>query len=571
MKHTIIIITIMLLIAAAESNGQEKFNRINELLKQNKTDEAISECQKYTQTNTRDEEGWAWLAKAYLQKGDLGLGEEAAKKSVSLEDDYMEGYTVLTKIQLAVKRPLDAIASARAGLKMTKKRQPEYPPLLIELAWSLLAADSADAAQLAASKARELDPNNAVVYEILGDTYSKQKVAPMAISNYEKALEIDSTQHRVLYKLANTLKNERQYTTAAQVYSRILNLDTKNDVARLELASLFFRAKQFVKCAQTLMPYFDENKKPSDETQVMYLEALFTSRQYKPAFDVAKKYLVNNPNSGLANRAFAYGYIIDKHYPQAIEAFNKLATVDTMVFDDYRWLGSAYRQVKKDSLAAVTYEEALKDTTQSVANRSYLLGEVGTIWMQRKYWERAAQSFEKRIQIDTTAAGASINYAMCMMQLDQFEKAISALKDAIERNPKYPPAYMNLGFCYYQMKDYDAGRKEFETTIKVIDTAEVKYRLELADSYRMIALAVMMEKKTEIEESKKKWETASGYLLKSVKYKDDVAQAHLLLGQCYQNLNKIDDAIKEYKIVLKLDPKNKEAKKYLEDLLKLKQ
>jgi len=48
-------------------------------------------------------------------------------------------------------------------------------------------------------------------------------------------------------------------------------------------------------------------------------------------------------------------------------------------------------------------------------------------------------------------------------------------------------------------------------------------------------------------------ETAISYLKKSVKYKDDVAQTHLLLGQCYQNLNKKDDGVREYKRTLQID------------------
>jgi tetratricopeptide (TPR) repeat protein len=570
MKLKFSIIIVITSIAISTLLGQTKLDKIKEMIKQKQFNDAVIACQIYLQSNTRDENGWLLLAKTYQQYGKLDSAETAAKKAIDVEDEMMEGYTVLSNIQRAMKKPLEAISTARAGLKMTRKKQPEYPPLLVELAWSLSAADSADAAQVAAAKAKESDPQNPAPYEIMGDAYAKQKVAPMAISSYEKSLELDSTQLRVHYKLANTYKSERQYTQAALVFSRILGLDTKNDDARLELARLFFRAKQYVKCSQTLKTYFETNKNPAEDIQSMYLEALFLSKQFTPAYEVAKEFLKRQPNSVLANRAYAFGLYIDKQYPQAIDAFNKLATVDTLDFDDYRWLGNAYRQTKKDSLAAITYEEALKDTTQSIANRSYMLGEVGTIWMKFKSWERAASNFEKRILIDTTAVGASINYAMCMIQLDQFEKAISALKNAIIRNPKYPPAYINLGFCYFQMKDYDAGQKEFETAVKVIDTAEVKYRLELADSYRMIALAIMVEKKSTMEESQKKWESAISYLKKSLKYKEDMAQAHLLLGQCYQNLNKIDDAIKEYKRVLQLEPKHKEAQKYLDDLLKLK-
>jgi tetratricopeptide (TPR) repeat protein len=453
---------------------------------------------------------------------------------------------------------------------MTKRKESKYPPLLVVLGQSLIALDSADAALVASAEAKELDPQNSSAYEVMGDAYLKQKVAPMAISSYEKSLEIDSLQPGILYKIANSHKNERLYTKAAEVYVRILALDPNNDVARLELAGLFYRARQYANCARTLKEYFKNQKNPPKDIQSIYLEALYKSKQYKEAFEVAKEYLKLEPNSILAYRAVAYGNLIDKQYAQSIEAYKKIAKLDTMEFDDFRWLGTAYKQIKKDSLAAATWEEAIKDTTQSIALRSYLLGEVGSIWMNSKRYERAAEYFQKRVQLDTMAVGALINYAQCMIQLEEFDKASAALKKAIVQNPKYLPAYTNLGFCYFQMKDFDAGRKEYETAIKVIDTAETKYRWELSEANRAIALALMLEKKTTAEASQKKWEDAIAYLKKSAKYKEDVSQTHLLLGQCYQNLNqtvnKKEDAIKEYKRTLQLDPKNEAAKKGLKDL-----
>ena len=79
----------------------------------------------------------------------------------------------------------------------------------------------------------------------------------------------------------------------------------------------------------------------------MYLEALLRARQYKEAAQVGQAFLKIEPNSPLAYRAIANGYFNEKKYIQAIEAFKK---VDTLEFEDYRWLGASYQQLKKDSL-----------------------------------------------------------------------------------------------------------------------------------------------------------------------------------------------------------------------------
>ena len=563
MKRILSFTILILVVVAASLFSQPQLDKAKELIKQNKFTDAITVCQAYLQSSQKNENAWLLLAKAFQQIGMLDSAENAAKKVIQFDDEMLEGYTVLAQVQLEKRNVQGAYATAKAGLKMIGKRQPKYPPLLLVLGQALLAADSADAALVAASEAKELDLRNATAYEVIGDAYEKQKVAPMAISSYEKSLEIDSLQPRVLYKLANTYTKERKYTEAAHVYMRILALDPNNDASRLELARLYYRARMWALCVATLKDYFVKEKNPPKDIQSMYLEALLRSRQYQEAAQVGQAYLKIEPNSPLAYRAIANGFYNEKKYVQAIENFKN---VDTLEFDDYRWLGMSYKQLKKDSLAAMTWEEGLKDTTQALNVRSYYIDQVASTWMYLRSYEQAAEFYQKRIQIDSTAVGAYINYAQCMMQLEKFEKAVSALKTAIAKNPKVPPAYISLGFCYFQMKEFDSGRREFEKAIKVIDTAETKYKVDLSDSYRMIGLSIMVQKKSTEEESKQKWEDAIVYLKKSLKYKEDVAQTHLLLGQCYQNSNKKDDAIREYKRALKLDPKNKEAKKGLEML-----
>jgi len=69
---------------------------------------------------------------------------------------------------------------------MTRKKESKYPPLLVVLGQSLIALDSADAAWSPLQRRRNWIRRSAAAYEVMGDAYLKQKVAPMAISSYEK-------------------------------------------------------------------------------------------------------------------------------------------------------------------------------------------------------------------------------------------------------------------------------------------------------------------------------------------------------------------------------------------------
>ncbi|MBN1398275.1 MAG: tetratricopeptide repeat protein [Bacteroidetes bacterium] len=564
MKHILSVVIFILVTAAASLFAQPQLDKSRELIKQKKYTEAINECKAYLQANPDDENGWLVLSHAYVWAGMLDAAEDAAKKAIENDDEMLDAYRVLAEVQLKKKNPQLAYSTAKAGLNTIGKKDTKYPPLLIVLGQALLELDSADAALVAASEAREIDPQNVITYEVIGDSYLKQGVSAMAINSYERSLEIDSMQIRVLYKLANAHIAERHYTEAARVYYRILAMDPKNKASRYELASLLFKAKQYSNCAVVLKEYFAIEKNPSKEFQTLYIQALLKSRQFKEAAAEGRRLQAKEPNSTLAHRAIANGFYNENKFAQAVESFKK---IDTLEFDDYRWLGESYRKLKKDTLAARVWEKIVDDTTESLNIRSYYLDQIASVWMvNQRMYSLAADFYQKRIELDPDAHGAYINYAQCKMQLERFTEAETALKTVIEKNPKIPSAYVTLGFCYFQMKAPEKGEDEFRKAIKVIDTAEFKYRYDLADSYRMIGYATMLRKKATYSESQAKWEEAAGYLRKSLRYREDVAQTHLLLAQCYQNLEKIEDAVREYRRVLKLDPKNKDAKAGL-DLL----
>jgi tetratricopeptide (TPR) repeat protein len=560
MKRISLLLIAGVVLMAVRAPGQVRADNGRELLKEGKALQAAAFYQAQIQNSSRDFQAWYGLGLSYEKLGKLDSAEIAAQRAVTINDELSDGWVLLVRVQSAQKNFAGAHVSARTGLKAKKQ---EYPPLLIAFGSMLMKADSADAALVVFSRAKELDPNSAVAYIGMGDAYLKQGVGPMATAQYEKSLELDSSQIDLLYKLANVYVKERQYPEAGRTYNRLLAIQPNNDNARLELGRLYYRAKLWSKCAATLKDYFTRVPNPPKELLSNYMEALYSSRQYKEALPVAEKFVQADPKSVLGTRILAVSQYESKQYALGVENFTKLGTMDTLTFDDLRRLGRAYHEVKKDSLAAVTLERALKiDTTQAA-----IYGEAGSYWMIQKSWARAAVMLEKRFLIDTAAIGALINYGACMMQMEEYDKAASAYERAIRQNPQYPPAYVHLASCYLQdfvqLKQQDKAadghlvRQTAEKAIQVVDTAKAKWKLELVDAYRMIGLSYLLEKK---------WEEGVKNLRESLKLRDDEAQTWLLLGQGLQNLQKNKEAYDAYKRVLKIDPKNPAALKGVETL-----
>ncbi|MCX7983413.1 MAG: tetratricopeptide repeat protein [Bacteroidetes bacterium] len=557
MKRVSLLLSFFLIANLAFS--QTKYTRGETFLNNKQYREAITAFKALIVESPRDEQAWYYIAKAYYALGQLDSAELAAKKAIELEDDFLDAYTILSDIQLANNRALSAYETIKQGMKYLKKR--EYPLFSLQLGKIYLQLDSSTAALIAFTKYAEDVPNDYRGYEGKGDAYAKQNLNPMALMQYEKALELDSSLVDVLYKIARIYIKERQYTDAGKRYAQILKLQPDNVKARLELAELYYKAKLWSLCAATLREYIEKAPNPSQNVLDMYLEALYNGRYFKDAFTIAEKVLKSRPSHPMALRALGRGYIDQKEYQKSVDTYLKLQKIDTLKLEDYRYLGYSYRQLKKDSLAALALVEALKyDSTDSD-----LLGDIGALYMNLRNWELAAYYLERRIHVDTTAVAGYINLASCLMQLEQYDKAIVYLKKAAELNPNYPPTYVNIGFCYSGKKDFQESRKWFEKAIQVIDTAQTRYRLQLADSYKMIGLSYLVQK-ADPDDPKKKWEDGAQYLEKALLYKEDDVSSHVWLGQAYQNLQKTDLAIKHYKRALKLDPKNKEAQKGLKML-----
>ena len=547
-------------------SAQTKYDKGQAFFDQKKYAEAVSAFREVISASPKDDQAWYLLGAAFELLGQHDSSVAAEKKALDLNEDLLDAYVALAQAQLALNNGTDAMQTINTCMKILKK-QKEYPPLILQLAKAQFATGQIDLALVSFAKYGEQVPGDYRAYEGEGDVYAKQGVAPMAITQYEKSLELDSTQISIIYKLGNTYMSDRQYTEAARVFNKVLILQPDNDNARLDLAGLYFRAKLWWQCAHTLKEYIEKQNDAPRNLQTMYLEALYRGRLFKDGLAPAEKFLITEPNNVYALRIVARAYFSEqKDYRKSIDAFVKLSKIDTLQFDECRLLGDAYRQIKNDTLALAAYLQAVKlDSTQSILTQATLYGDIGSIYMNQRNWEQAANYLELRVKTDTSVVAGYINLAACYQQMEKYGKAIENLERAISIKPEYAPAYVNMGFCYVAMKEFGESRKWFEKAVKVIDTMETKYRIQLADANKMIGLSYLVEKK-DYDNPNKKWEEGAAYLERALKYKEDDANSHVWLGQAYQNLQKKEDAIKNYKRALKLDPKNKDAKTGLDTL-----
>jgi len=144
------------------------------------------------------------------------------------------------------------------------------------------------------------------------------------------------------------------------------------------------------------------------------------------------------------------------------------------------------------------------------------------------------------------------------VQAQHVDSARVALRYFISKRPDYAPAHLYLARTLVALESWEEARASYEEWLRQIRGEEAKAnKRELAEAYKIIGVSYLLEKK---------YPPAIENLKKSVSYRDDDWQPHLWLGQSYQLTGENEEAIKEYQRVLKLDPKNKDAKTGLERL-----
>jgi tetratricopeptide (TPR) repeat protein len=523
------------------------------LFREKKYTEAVESFRLATQMYPREAQGWYWLAKSFFAKGTLDSAEIAALRSKQLDDDYLDVYTLLCTAQLQLKKNADAYATVRAGLKVKKN----HPAFVAQLAVAQLAMDSVDPAIRTATLSKELGPTNPSNFEVLGDAYSRQGLTQIALGQYERSLELDSNQSRLMEKMATAYQKERRYPEAVKMYQLVIALEPANQPARFELGRIYYRAKRFRDAAKIFNEFYAREKN-NKEARTMYIESMYQSRQYKEAVPILEAALKSPDASKKWMRYLARGYYELKNFDSTSAIYQRVKSIgkDTLEADDYRLWARAHQELKRFDAAAENYEESIKLDTAQVA----MFGDVGALYMQLKNWERAAYWFEKRFTSDSTAISAYVNYSACMLQLERFEKAVTALEKTISQNPQYVPAYTRLGVSFLRLKDYPKSKAAFEMAIKIIDTAESKYKADLGMANRYIGLVFLLEKK---------YKEGLDNLLKSTQYDESDCQTYVWIGQALQNLQKKDEAVRAYTKALKLCPENKDAKQGKEVLEQL--
>ena len=201
------------------------------------------------------------------------------------------------------------------------------------------------------------------------------------------------------------------------------------------------------------------------------------------------------------------------------------------------------------------------------------LFELGNTFHKKGELDQAETVFREILKIAPDHPGALHFLGVIARQCGKLESAIKLIKKAVEVSPNYHTAYNNLGQTYRDMGDIDKAKEAFNRAID----ENPKYALAhfnlalIAIDQRKFEGAISLLKisaKLEPRHTQTHLEIGKIFARDGEKYNAQIAlktvlklesrhtEARCLLAQIIMSISKLDDALKEYEIVLKQEPTN---------------
>ncbi len=246
------------------------------------------------------------------------------------------------------------------------------------------------------------------------------------------------------------------------------------------------------------------DKNPIDEAIKHYKEAIRLDRNYAdPLSNIAVAYSMK----GEIDNAIAALKGAINIFPNYAEAYNNLGTL----------------LLKKQN-----YDDAEKMLTIALDIRPHYgkaFYNLGRLHMEKNNEEVAWTYFKKATEGDLDVAEGFFTLGQMSLKLKKFDEAVNAFENVVKKGTQTPQVLFSLANSYFMIQNFDQAQNVYETLT----------RLEPLNSKYVYNLAETLFSKNEIS-------AALGLFKKVTTMPEPLAQSHLRIATCYEQLNKIDDA-----------------------------
>ncbi|MDW8300938.1 MAG: tetratricopeptide repeat protein [Bacteroidia bacterium] len=166
----------------------------------------------------------------------------------------------------------------------------------------------------------------------------------------------------------------------------------------------------------------------------------FKRNQYDSALQSFKKALLYDPNDENAYNGIGRYYYSKKKFDSAMWYFRKSTFIYPEYADSYNLMGNIYMQQKNYDSAIANIQRAV----DLIPNSGSLLTGLATAYIQKGEYSTAFEHLNEAVKYPPVSAETYFYLGICYMYQRNYQSAVDAFINAINTNPKYPPAYIEL-------------------------------------------------------------------------------------------------------------------------------
>jgi tetratricopeptide (TPR) repeat protein len=425
---------------------------------------AINIDSRYTEAHYR-------MALAELKLGDWPDAYQELTTTTQLDPHNYGARLEMAKLMIAGHQYPDA----KQELDLLVQKQPNNAEVYMALAdYYMNGAKDSGQAITVLHKALQLDPNRADAYLSLGVVYTQMQQWPDAETNIRKAAELAPKSSDNMLALGNFYQMRGRFPEAEQAYQRAIQLVPNDTNPRLALAALYLsenkrsEAENFLRDSKKAFPdnsagyrllgdyYWHTNQYDKAETEYAslyrdhpkdlvvrgnYIQLLILHGHLEEATKLTDEFLKDQPTSIDAQIYKAEIQIRSGKANDAVETLQGILKTDPQNAVAHYQLGLAMDQVGNPGRAETEWRETVRLQPDIIEAHRALAG----VAIQKSDLAFLTQEANQIINLAPAAPDGYLLRAVAEMNRKQYTSAEQFLQTSLEKDPKNPGSYVQLG------------------------------------------------------------------------------------------------------------------------------
>ena len=447
------------------SRGESSINSVKSHLAKGEWDRVIEICQQVLARNPAAIDFCLYLAKAYVQKGNISAAITSYQKTLGTTIDQAEVYAELGLLHSKQKNLEQAAWHYEQALAL----RPEWAELQYNLAVVLHQSNHWNAAIAAYNQAIEIKPDYGAAYFNLGVLYDQKGELDIAIASYEQAIAVQPNFVRAYSNLGSTLARQKNYQRATAVFNQGIKLDPTWATLHNNLGQVY---------------WFDD----------------------RPGLAISsfENAIVLDPKMALAYHNLGKLWQQQGNYPQAVECYRQVINLEpenilayshcsdveqklgniAAVFDLWRktidlqpdFINAYCRRILalepddllgKARVSCARFLEALQQDKRNIAH--YHLGltysQMGDVLFEFGGVNQAEDYYQKALQIEPKAVELYLKLGNCLTKQKRLDAAIAIYQAGLTLEPEHPQICFQLGKVLERTQGAEQAIDYYETVL----------------------------------------------------------------------------------------------------------